>query len=145
MKYRPGRILVRTTLWNPSKRPQNMSQGLFTEKNHRTTYFPCVFVIFQELQVPACQEVTWSLGRWGLQVDFYSYTGKDDITEKKGNCFFSFWFCSIFAVRILNNGCLYWGHQLLYCAHLLNTKSCLETIYYTMSKHPYCSSLDTQK
>lgn len=72
------------------------------------------------------------MGSWGLQVDFYYYIRKVDIKEKEGHCFFSFWFFSIFAVRKLNNDCLSWGHQMLYCAPLLNTQSCLEKILYTV-------------
>lgn len=38
---------------------------------HRT--FLGGFVIFPELQFPASQEVNWSLGKWGLQVNFGYY------------------------------------------------------------------------
>lgn len=35
-------------------------------------------VLFRELQLPAFREATWSLGRWGLQVNFGHYINSEN-------------------------------------------------------------------
>lgn len=43
--------------------------GACMSKTHRPLYFSMKLCYFQELQLPGFKEVTWSLGRWGLEVN----------------------------------------------------------------------------
>lgn len=52
--------------------PRHVLELLLRTKPYNHCIFPCGFVIFQELHLPAFEEVTWTLGRWGLQVNFGS-------------------------------------------------------------------------
>jgi hypothetical protein len=48
--------------------------GIYKDKPIVYSTFPGGFVIFEELQLPELQEVTCSLGRWGLQVNLGYYS-----------------------------------------------------------------------